>query len=398
MMKISFFKTSKYLLLLLFFSFSLSAEEIMDALYRPPTKVTPLGAFDLEFTYSQFNSSGYYDDDAAAQSFIDDASFSKTDLEGIVTYGFSEKLEFAAGLRVRQNNSVLSNSEELSTSGAESYLLRAKYTLNPYRALSLAFDFRFRSTLYSNPESYDANEMIPGDAGNEISFGGHISYRRVPGHYLTLYGAFNIPADKLSNEIVYNVESAWPYTNWLFALGLNGIKSMNQDPYTETPTTKPAKNTGSTHLYNSINRELMAPYIGIYRAFTNWRIGLNISSIYAGRSTDQGMEYLVSLRRVGSTETAREKDINKFREYDYEGLILKVSPRKKFIKVNLGEANDVKRGDSMDVYATDLNGKEFLVCSGRVYEVGLDWSIVKIEKNYRELDLKKGFIVRGKAD
>lgn len=365
-----------------------------EVLFRSHTKLVNPEALEVELSYSMFSTSSKFDTDGNDVTLESGQSFSKSEFEFSTRYGWSKKLEFRGGIRQRTNTST-DNEVEQSNSGLESYFVGAKYSKDPLKKFSYAFDFQIRNSLYSDPGGFDSSEIVLGDAGLEATVGSYFAYRRSPSNILGAYLGYNIPPNELSNEVLYNIESAWIHTNWLFTLGVNGIKSMNGDTYGDTPSTKPQVNQGISNLYNSINREKMVPYVGLFRSFTRWRAGVTMSQVMAGVSTDKGTEFLFTFRRIGSGRGDRELKLQKFKEYDVEATIIKVSPRGKFVKIDIGAGGDVEKGMNFDVYVRDLKGREVLVASGTVYETGVDWSIIRVLKLYRRIVLKKGFTARG---
>ena len=49
----------------------------------------------------------------------------------------------------------------------------------------------------------------------------------------------------------------------------------------------------------------------------------------------------------------------------------------------------------IDFYQSDFLGGNILLASGIVYEIGIDWSIVKIIKYYQKNEIKEGNMARG---
>lgn len=365
-----------------------------DVLFRSHTKTVNMEALEVELSYSMFSTSATFDTDGTEVPLESGQAFSKNEFEFLTRYGWSKNLEFRGGLRQRTNASTESEVEQ-SNSGLESYFIGAKYSKNFIKKFSYAFDFQIRNTLYSDPGGFDSGEIVLGDAGLEATVGSYFAYRRTFSNIFGGYLGYNIPPNELSNEILYNMESAWIHSNWLFTLGLNGIKSMNSDTYSDTPSSKPQINQGISSLYNSINREKVVPYVGLFRSFTRWRAGITMSQAIAGVSTDKGTEFLFTFRRIGSGRGDREFKLKKFKEYDVEATIIKVSPRGKFVKIDVGAGGDVEKGMKFDIYIRDLKGREVLVAGGTVYETGVDWSIIRVLKLYRRIVLKKGFSARG---
>ena len=87
--------------------------------------------------------------------------------------------------------------------------------------------------------------------------------------------------------------------------------------------------------------------------------------------------------------------IDSFKEYIVDGSVLKVSARGNFIRVDQGLSTDVEKGMKFDIYQTDYFGGNVLVGSGIVFDVGVDWSVIKLTKRYNQIVIKPGFAARG---
>ena len=91
----------------------------------------------------------------------------------------------------------------------------------------------------------------------------------------------------------------------------------------------------------------------------------------------------------------RSVKIDAFKEYHVDGSVLKVSARGNFIRIDQGLSTDVEKGMKFDIYQTDYFGGNVLVASGVAYDVGADWSVIKLLKKYKEIEIKPGFAARG---
>ena len=87
--------------------------------------------------------------------------------------------------------------------------------------------------------------------------------------------------------------------------------------------------------------------------------------------------------------------IDAFKEYHVDGSVLKVSARGNFLRIDQGLSTDVEKGMKFDIYQTDYFGGNELVASGIVYQVGADWSVIKLLKKYKEITILPGFAARG---
>ena len=107
-----------------------------------------------------------------------------------------------------------------------------------------------------------------------------------------------------------------------------------------------------------------------------------------GWSVGAGLTYIG--RGIDSTNSL-DRD---FKEYQDTGVIVRVSPRSNFVKMDRGISQNIERGMSVDIFQSDFFGGNVLVATGTVFSVESDTSVVKINKIHRNIPIKKGFIVR----
>jgi hypothetical protein len=177
---------------------------------------------------------------------------------------------------------------------------------------------------------------------------------------------------------------------------VDGVSSMKNDPYEDDEVNRPIFETGSSGLYHSINREWIAPYAGVNFALgPSWRIEFRGSQVTSGKSTDLGTNFGVSLiRRVD--DKATDKADTKFKDYDFEASITKISPKKGFVVIDKGISEDVQKGMKIDFYEFDYVGGNILLAKGIVIQSKADTSIVKITHLYNtKKELKEGVVARG---
>jgi hypothetical protein len=216
--------------------------------------------------------------------------------------------------------------------------------------------------------------------------------------YFSLLAGYKRPPNELSSEIPYLFESVFTGQTWNISLGVEGNFSLKQDPYYGDPENKPllevAANSPS-ELFNSVNKRVMKGFGKLRKEFGNWGIEIGYGKILSGFSTDVGwqLDFSLSWQSNGLTKKRRKRD--RFKEYEVDALITKVSPRGGFVKLDKGYADDIEKGMAMDIYQTDYKGKNVLVAAGVIYESKANWSILKITKKYVEGRIQVGFIARG---
>lgn len=358
-------------------------------------------AYSFRVRFSQWTSRSRFDLDGIEETLPTGESFQKRDMDFVSMYGMNRMLTVGVGGRWRQNTSE-SNDQDFSKSGLESLYGVLNYQFEPpSKRWRFSISGEFRQTLYTNP-TYGNDSQIPvsedlvlGDSGTEYKAIGHLTYENTTNHYLYFWGGYVQPANDLSAEIEYGIESAYPYEDWMFSFGFKGIYSLNFDQYESDPDAKPAQQTGSTNLFNSINRSSIQPFVTVGRGFRNWNLIFEGSQVTDGFSTDKGYEFGVNLNMRIPGKTTTQIKINKFKEYLVEASIIKASPRGKFFKIDKGLAHDIENGMRFDIFKADYFGGNILVASGVVFEIGGDWAIIRLNQVYRKMEIRPGFVARG---
>jgi hypothetical protein len=388
----------------LIFGLLLFAKGAHAIVYHPSGASLSSKAMQFDFRGSIFNSTGNFDYTGLETPFDSGESFSQTDYEGVLRYGQSDRLEWRGGLRYRQNSStdVISSTttNQANNAGLESALLGMKYSFLESDRWRYALDVQFRSTFYSN-EAYDRTQTVPseevvlGDDGQEIKLGGGLSYQFSRSNFFNSSLYFVIPPNELSTEYAYDLNVTWAMETWWFYFGAGGVLSGNGDQYSGDDLNKPRMSTANTALYNSINRSYVKPYLGLAYNATSWKLGFEYAWVNTGVSTDSGSEISLNYSWSNDGKTQEEHKVESFKEYAVDAAIIKISPRKNFVKIDQGIAQEIEKGMRFDIFQTDYFGGNVLVASGVAYEVGTDWAIIKIMKTYNQIEIKEGFAARG---
>ncbi|WP_127716359.1 hypothetical protein [Halobacteriovorax sp. HLS] len=368
-----------------------------DLISKSNAEVLNKKSYQIELEAGSWASSSTVDVDGNAVEFSDNEGFSKLEGDLNFRYGYSKKLELNLGALFRQ---VKSTSLEASKSGGESFRLGAKYQFDSRTRWKYSVDVGYKSTLYTNTDYTTTSEipdgeMVLGDSGSGYHARGTLSYKSLSGNHINGSLAYVGMPNNLSSELVYDINGHLVWESFALYAGVEGVNSMGTDPYTSEPTTKPPQGRGETALYNSINRSYMKPYIGLYKTFGKTRWGLKYAQVMSGVSTDLGSEILVNLAWNSRGETVVDRKLSKFKEYDIEASVIKVSPRGKFLKIDKGLSQDVEKGQRFDIYQTDYFGGNTLVAQGFVQELAADWAIVKLSKKFKKIAIKSGFTARG---
>lgn len=370
-------------------------------LYRPSAFTLELKSKEIDILGSFLTTSSYYDVEGNEVEQGENDSFSRQDFDISFGYGLTREIELRAGGRYR-NQSSETATETRSASGLESIFIGAKYGLAPVRSWKFAVSGEARYSPYTpedytSTSEYPADEMELGDGGPEITLKGHTSYHLSGNWYLSGELGYRIPGNSLSHEIVYDAELAYSGESWLLTGGFTGIKSMNGSEYSDTPASKPLQNTGTTALYNSVDRERMSLVGAVGYAWNpNWLIRVGGEQVLSGRSTDNYQALTLGVTWNSSGVSREEQKISTFKEYHVEATVIKVSPRGAFIKIDKGLSQDVEKGMPFDIYKSDYFGGNELVATGVVYESQSDTAIVKLTKKYKQIPVVKGFIARGR--
>jgi hypothetical protein len=346
-----------------------------------------------------FQRSGGYDVDGVEHVQAEGAKYQLIDLDFSLSYGVSKNLEITGLGRFRSVTSTL-NDYTSKNSGPESIGVEIKYGFDPIGKARYALGAHYRQTLYSNA-TYDSSlqlppdEVILGDSGSEYGVNLYMTYLMNSSVKWDTFFGYNSPANNLSDEVVYKFEGLFRFDKLAFLAGLEGSVSLKHDPFTETPLIKPVQSTGDTLLWNSINRERMAPYIGANYAFEKVLVGIKGQTVVSGKSTDKGSSFLISLGWSSEGISPESLKVGSFKEYQVDGSVLKISARGNYIRIDQGLSTDVEKGMKFDIYQTDYFGGNVLVGSGIVYKIGADWSIIKLTKRYKDTEIKPGFAARG---
>ncbi len=390
----------KYLIFILCFIGALQAQEESSLLYRPSAAHVGWKAYEINLNAEMWKTTSRVDSLGVEQPFVDSEDFGRFQGGLDLSYGIGKQLEVRLGFNYRQNNSINSSGESLSAAGLESIWGGAKYTIiTPSSPWIFALDLQYRQTVFTTqqyiPGTVPTDELVLGDDGKEFTVGLHLARKFSKTGNFSSFVAFNMPPNDLSQEVIYDASFAWAWTKWAWIMGVEGIYSLGTDDFGSAAETKPQIASGSSYLYNSINREKMMPYLQINKAFSTWKLGLKGGVVVGGQSTDLGYETGFTITWSSKGVSKDERVITKFKEYEIEGTVLKVSPRGKFIKIDQGLAQDVEKGMRFDIFKTDFFGGNVLVATGVVYEVNSDSSIVKLIKRFNEIKIEKGFSARG---
>lgn len=390
----------KYLIpLIILFSELTFAQQSYVPFARPLEKK----GYQLSVSGNYWQSSKRIDRDGKESEFPDGESFNRFDSEFNGILGVAKNFQIGGGARFRMNQMKVSNGNgqivDASSSGPESVFATGLFAFDPVNRIQFAIEGLYKYRPYEDKEinltSYDREDIVLGEKGNEYSIGLAASYTSATKNFISLRGGFRDPGTEVSNEIYYQAEGALGWKYFALVAGVDGVFSMKDDPYTDDPLNKPAYNRGNSEMYHGINREYMSPYLGANIALGKfWRAEIRGSQVISGRSTDMGTQFGINL--VYRKETAPEMLLDgKFKTYDIEAAVTKVSKQKNFVEIDKGLSSEVYKGMRVDLFEFDYLGGNVLVARGVVMQVKVDSAVIKISTRFNpKKEIKQGLIAR----
>ncbi len=371
--------------------------------YVPPTRVLKERGSEIRFSGDYFQTSKVVDQKGKRTSLTDGNSFSRYQGEIGGLFGLTDDFNAGLSARFRQQQSHFTSGTDDYTAkagGIQSIAARFLFGFEPVNRTQFTLEGMFRYNPYSNDEidassTNDLNRLILGDQGNEYSLGLGVTYSSLSNNHYTFRGGWRRPGDDLSTEFYWNGEIALQFRYVAALLGVDGVTSLKNSTYESDPTDRPAWNQGASQLYNSINREWIAPYLGLnFSMGPAWRVEFKGSQVVAGRSTDLGTTFGISLvRRLDQSE---EKLVDsQFKTYDLEATVTKVSEKKTYVVLDKGLSNDLEKGMKVDFFEFDYVGGNSLVARGVIIKVSAEKAIVKLTHRYNlAKEIKEGLVGR----
>jgi hypothetical protein len=389
----------KLFLLMLILSIPLSSWG--QAAYISPTRVLRKGGNEGFFRLDAFQTSHVIDESRQRRQLGEGEFFHRYQFETGVLYGANDQLQFGIGARLRMHQARFPNSQgeliDAGSMGLQSTFATLHFAFKPIGRMQYTFESMFRYTPYTNPESNTANQsdLILGDDGNEYWAGLGLTYTSMRNDMLTFRGGFRNPGGSIANELYWQAEGALIWRNFALVAGVDGVLSLEDDPYEGNLQQRPSFNTGNSALYHQVSREWVTPYVGINLALgQHWRMELRGSQVITGRSTDLGTGFSIHLARRVEKFESRLVDA-RFKEYDIEANVSKISPQKGFVIIDRGLTSDVQTGMRFDFFEFDYVGGNVLVARGVVTQAKADSAIVRITHRYNaKIEVKEGMVAR----
>ena len=209
--------------------------------------------------------------------------------------------------------------------------------------------------------------------------------------------AYRKPPNQLSEEIPYTAELLWKKNNRGLGLGIDGLLSLNTDPYVSESARNKLYFTGGSQHDNSFNREWLRPRATLHYAFSpHWKIHLQAANTLYVRSGDKGIQLSLGLSWTSKGITPREKKLSRFKEYFITANVTKVSKRERFIQIDRGLDADIYKGMKFDIYSSGFSNDNRLLASGIVWQVESSKSVIRLAERYsKNKKIEPGSIARG---
>ncbi|HXH75711.1 MAG TPA: hypothetical protein VNJ08_12130 [Bacteriovoracaceae bacterium] len=384
-------------------AFSALSEAWSQTSYIPATRVLHDKGHQVVLGADIFQTASVINSDGTRHALTSDQTFTRYQGEVGGQYGLTRALQIGMAGRFRYHQSTFldaaGDNVTATSSGLQSIATTILYAFDPVGSLTYTLEGMFRYTPYTNAEftpGSSQTNLILGDDGNEYAGGLGVTYTFASNNFLTARTGYRKPGLELSDEIYWQGEGALVWQYVALVAGVDGVTSLEGDPYKNI--NRPVFNTGTSALYNTSNREWIAPYVGLNIAFNHqWRVELRGGQVVDGQSTDLGRSFGVQLiRRVEESPTKLVD--TRFKSYDIEATITKVSPEKAYVVIDKGLADDIQKGMGMDFYEFDYVGGNVLVARGTVLSVKADSAVVKITQRFNQKkEIKEGLIGRAMA-
>lgn len=391
----------KWLLAAMFLSF----DALSQVPYVAPARLLRDSGNEISGDLRMWNSTSRIDENGESQSYVDGEGFSYIDSSISGHYGATKELQLGFRANFRQNQALVEepaasgNIETITSTGLQGINFELKYMLEPVGRLNYALKAFYQYHPFSNSTQNPTDRtagFVLGDDGGGYGGGFILSYIHPSQNFLSLSAGYRRPGSEISPEIYWRFEGAMAWKWIALIAGIDGVTSLNQDPYTDDVTSKPDLNTGGSFIYNSINRQYSAPYVGANIALgTQWRVESRFQTFMAQRSFDSGTLVSLSLVRRIESDVRKVAD-NTFKEYELEASVSKVSPKKQFVILDKGLSHNVQKGQRFDLFHYDYVGGNLLLARGVIIQVNSSQSVLKLTTRFsNKHEIKEGTVARG---
>lgn len=385
--------------MIVLFIFFLPLAHAYRNVYWPLASSMPHGSFRFDLDGEYFETTSKMDVDGNQVDLIDQEQFYRIQTRAKFIYSIEQRMDFIVSSGYRYNFYRTPDNQEYHSNDMDFISVGAKLYLAPQAKWRYALFGEYVNTTYNNTKytTQDVPDVLPlGDDMNYFTAGLMLTFFNSENNTFNFMAGYRTFSEDMSHEIPMQAEVGWSFTQFGLYGGVEGVFSLGDDTFSSNPSDKYKIGRDSTHLYNSINRNIIKPYAGlIVSPARSWSLKGQIGQVMDGSSTDKGIEVKVSLSIASLGYSEDVKKILAFKEYDVEGEITQLSPKGNFAKVNVGLHDNVDIGMTMDIYERNYFSRNILLATGRVVEARSTWAIVRIIKKYNILKVKEGHVVRG---
>jgi hypothetical protein len=352
-----------------------------DVYFVNPSSTRGKNVFDSRLDFSIFNTENLFQTSGEKTPLPSGNSFEMSNLDLNLFYGLADDFDMNLGIRGRKNQSEVSGAE-YSNDNFESFWLTIKYLLSNSERFTSSIELLFRSTFYANGNSeIQSQKLILGDAGQEeaLFLNGGFKFN----HNFYTFGRFGInwPENILSTEAIYDFKFSFLWEPLRFDLGIGGTISFYKSPYPSLEAAREAfnLNTGASYLFVSWNRQSTIPYAEISYLAGDFNFGAYFKSIVAGKSTDNGNFFgLYISYHIG--EPREPFKGFKYVSSDFRYLGKTTYFGRDYIRILSGFSSDLEKGQEVYFFKEVSGGKEILIATGKIEEIGVNWSVIKISE------------------
>ncbi len=369
------------------------------SVYHPPTYTIPEKEWELEFQGTAYTSQYLYDIDGLKDNYDGSEGYERFDDELHIRFGISDRLQLGLNGVYRDNKSIDAVNSEITRRGVESVAASLRYQVYSKNDFRFSLETELRHIIADAvPTDYQDDKIELSDEGSPFKIGGAVSAKFWDEVFLNLQSFYSRPGNSQSDEVAYDASLAWIPGRFGLSTGTRGVRSFKTDSFTDNPLDKPSKATGSTNTINSINRYYQEGYVNAHFAITdNWRIMAGAGKTINGRSWDKRSFGTLSLAYQSGSRKPLKGIIETFKTYEFEASVTKVSPRGKFIQIDMGLSDDLQTKMPVDIFEINYLGGNTLIGKGVIHEVTISTAVVKILAIFDEKKpIKQGNLVRGK--
>ena len=369
----------------------------LGSVHHPSTRTLRQGDLQLSLEFRQETSLGTFNGKGHRDPFKGEEDYQRLEYQAILLHGPSDRLEWRGGVRYRENKSILEMGDKAEGKGLESAMLGLRYNLFSHAQFSLGGDLEVRKLL-SRSVSLDSpqKEIQLGDEGEFFRLGAILALSLGKNFSLGAQGGVVLPGQNQSIESDFDLSLFWNRGRLSVGLGLDGIFSYGQDDFTDRPSEKPRERVGPTLTLKSINRSYYRGYGALHLDLTPNLWGeFRGGQVLGGEFWDEQhfLQFRLLYRWAGDRD---QRVVQRFKQYDVEADVVKVSPQGSLIQINQGLSGHVTKGMRFDIYRVDFLERNILIASGRVFAVKIDRAVIKILKVFKEdAKIKAGYVAKG---